>query len=51
MALFFSHRLLKWLAEHAPSIPSPWPFRFTAYLSFLLLSMFGTSIAMTGIIH
>lgn len=51
MALFFSHRLLKWLAEYAPLIPSPWPFRFTAYLSFLLLSMFGTSIAMTGIIH
>lgn len=51
MALYFSHRLLKWLAENLSHLPSPWPFRFTAFLSFLLLSMFGTSIAMTGIIH
>lgn len=51
LAEYFSHRLLKWLSENLSPLPSPWPFRFTALLSFLLLSTFGTSIAMTGIIH
>lgn len=51
LALFFGHRFLHWLAEQIPALPSPWKFRNTTILSFLLLSMFGTSIAMTGVIH
>ncbi|MGJ8696732.1 MAG: hypothetical protein ACSHYF_10465 [Verrucomicrobiaceae bacterium] len=51
LALYFSHQFLKWIAEHVEALPAPWSFRYTTYLSFLLLSMFGTSIAMTGIVH
>lgn len=51
LALFFTHRFLSWLAEKVPALPSPWKFQSTTLLSFLLLSMFGTAIAMTGIIH
>ena len=51
LALFFGHRFLHWLAEQVPTLPSPWHFRNTAILSCLFLAMFGTSIAMTGVIH
>jgi len=51
LAMYFAHRFLKWIAEHIEALPTPWSFKYTSSLSFLLLSMFGTSIAMTGIIH
>ncbi|YCM46322.1 hypothetical protein V2O64_09865 [Verrucomicrobiaceae bacterium 227] len=51
LALYFGHRFMKWLAENLKFLPTPWEFRYTACLSFLVLSMFGTSIAMTGIVH
>ena len=51
LALYFGHRFMTWLAENLKFLPSPWAFRDTASLSFLVLSMFGTSIAMTGIVH
>ena len=51
LAMYFAHRFLKWMAEQIRALPTPWSFKYTSYLSFLLLSMFGTSIAMTGIIH
>jgi len=51
LAMYFAHRFLKWITEHIGALPTPWRFKYTSCLSFLLLSMFGTSIAMTGIIH
>lgn len=51
LALYFGHRFMKWLAENLKFLPTPWAFRYTGCLSFLVLSMFGTSIAMTGIVH
>ncbi len=51
LAMYFAHRFLRWLAEQLVILPCPWSFKHTSCLSFLLLSMFGTSIAMTGIIH
>lgn len=51
LALYLAHRFLKWIAEHVKALPSPWSFKYTSCLSFLLLAMFGTSIAMTGIVH
>ena len=51
LALWAGHRLLRSLAPRFPALPAPWPFRLTAVLFALLLLAFGTSIAMTGIVH
>lgn len=52
LAVLVSHRFLRWFArQEGTSLPPPWPFRGTLALTALLLSLFGASIAMTGIVH
>lgn len=51
LSLLIGHRFFRWLTNHHPMLPSPFPFKTTLSLIALVLFLFGASIAMTGIVH